>query len=447
MSPPDGEGDVRVAFAGGRPFFRAARMSRRFDLVIVHFQPALYYRPRAPLSKVMTSAGLLWLSLVCPTLDIVVHEADTPALWRPDYLLLRLAFKRARRLSFHTDAERSRLERNYGISVRGVRIPHRVTPALVVSKDEARQRLGMADGGPIFVCPGFLQPSKGFDRAVSAFGGADSGRLFVVGSVREETPANRAYADALSKRCQVTPRATLVERFLAEDEFDLWVAAADWVVLPYRRSWSSGVLARAHALGTPAIVSAVGGLPEQAGEKDVVVHDDDQLASAIREASSRAAAPPPDVRHRPGPHTSDWDPELEPPDSQKGRRGLLLLFILASVLLAAFAQITLKHGMTQVTHRGASPLELGQPLTAVRRVAANPFVWLGLATFAVSAAAWLIVLSRASLSFAYPFASLTYVLILLFDRVILGDDVPSLRWAGVAFIVGGLLLVSRTQHS
>ena len=59
LSPPDGQGDLRVAFAGGRPFFRAARMSRRFDLVVVHFQPALYYRARAPLSKIMTSAGLL----------------------------------------------------------------------------------------------------------------------------------------------------------------------------------------------------------------------------------------------------------------------------------------------------------------------------------------------------------------------------------------------------
>ena len=58
----------------------------------------------------------------------------------------------------------------------------------------------------------------------------------------------------------------------------------------------------------------------------------------------------------------------------------------------------------------------------------------GLALFGLSALVWLVVLSRASLSFAYPFAALTYVLILLFDRFVLDEQVPALRWAGVAFI-------------
>ena len=41
--------------------------------------------------------------------------------------------------------------------------------------------------------------------------------------------------------------------------------------------------------------------------------------------------------------------------------------------------------------------------------------------FALSAVVWLLVLSRASLSFAYPFVSLTYVLILLVDRFVLHE--------------------------
>jgi drug/metabolite transporter (DMT)-like permease len=59
---------------------------------------------------------------------------------------------------------------------------------------------------------------------------------------------------------------------------------------------------------------------------------------------------------------------------------------------------------------------------------------------------WLLVLSRASLSFAYPFASLTYVLILLADKYILHEDIPVLRWAGVFLIVTGIVLVAQTPH-
>jgi hypothetical protein len=58
--------------------------------------------------------------------------------------------------------------------------------------------------------------------------------------------------------------------------------------VPYRRAFSSGVLARAHALGRPAVVSAVGGLAEQAGPTDDVVGDDRELEAAIRRIVAKA---------------------------------------------------------------------------------------------------------------------------------------------------------------
>jgi glycosyltransferase involved in cell wall biosynthesis len=109
-----------------------------------------------------------------------------------------------------------------------------------------------------------------------------------VGSVRDSDPSNLAYAERLRRLADATPGVELVDGFLEDWEFDAWIAAADAVVLPYRRSWSSGVLARAQALGTPAIVTAVGGLPEQASRADVVVDDDEQLAVAVREVAGRS---------------------------------------------------------------------------------------------------------------------------------------------------------------
>ena len=161
------------------------------------------------------------------------------------------------------------------------------------SREAARQRLGIeGSDGPVFLSAGFLQPSKGFDRAVEALAASrtNGARLYIVGSVREESPATQAYLLELRERCAGVPGATLVERYVGDEEFDLWLAAADWLVLPYRRSWSSGVLARAHALGTPAIVARVGGLPEQAGKNDVVFDDDDELTQALEAAAEAASA-------------------------------------------------------------------------------------------------------------------------------------------------------------
>lgn len=123
---------------------------------------------------------------------------------------------------------------------------------------------------------------------------------------------------------------------------------------------------------------------------------------------------------------------------------MLIALILMSVAIAAAAQLTLKHGMDQVvTSRG----QVGFDGASLRAVATTPSVWLGLVLFGSSAVIWLVVLSRTTLSFAYPFASLTYVLILLADRFLLHQRVPPLRYAGVAFIVVGIVLVAQTRHA
>jgi glycosyltransferase involved in cell wall biosynthesis/multidrug transporter EmrE-like cation transporter len=452
LTAADGHGDVTAQLLGGGALLKAARIGGRFDRIVVHFQPALYYRPRRPVSKVLTSLAFLTLGVIRGgKLDLVVHEADVPKRWRPDYLFLRPAFRLAGRVSFHTEAERIAFERDYGTRVRARLVPHTIAARPGVSRDEARRMLGLGESpGPVFVCAGFLQPSKGFDRAVDAFAasGPNGARLYIVGSVRDPSPENLAFARMLSDRGGAVPGVTLIDRFVSDQEFDLWVAAADRIVLPYRRSWSSGILARAQALGTPAIVSAVGGLAEQASEQDVVVHDDAELAGAM----AASAIPPGGSgrRHRhgagAGPET-DWDPEVETVISTRKGRQVLIGLILISVAFAAVAQLTLKHGMNQVTSHGDVPLDLGRPADVLRRVAGNLSVWAGLATFVVSAAVWLIVLSKASLSFAYPFASLTYVLILVFDRFVLREPISGLRYGGVALIIAGLMLISRTHQT
>jgi drug/metabolite transporter (DMT)-like permease len=134
------------------------------------------------------------------------------------------------------------------------------------------------------------------------------------------------------------------------------------------------------------------------------------------------------------------------PTSKKGNLTMLIALILLSVTLAAVAQLTLKHGMNTVND-DLAPAKFGLDARSLGVLLRTPAIYTGLFLFGLSALVWLVVLSRASLSFAYPFAALTYVLILLFDLFILDETVPPLRWAGVAFIVAGIFLVSRTPHA
>lgn len=119
-----------------------------------------------------------------------------------------------------------------------------------------------------------------------------------------------------------------------------------------------------------------------------------------------------------------------------------LSLILVSLLCGIGGQITLKAGMTQVGHIGAEAL--AQPLAVVVRVLSSPLVIGGLGLYVLGAVAWLTVLSRVPLSFAYPFLALSYAFTPLLAWLILGESVPSLRWLGIATICLGVILVSRS---
>jgi drug/metabolite transporter (DMT)-like permease len=145
------------------------------------------------------------------------------------------------------------------------------------------------------------------------------------------------------------------------------------------------------------------------------------------------------------------DPIVQPDDAlertaaaaKEGHKTMLIALILVSVTLAAAAQLTLKHGVNLAF---PPPATFKLNASSIRSMLATPIVWLGVVLFACSAVAWVAVLSRTSLSFAYPFVSLTYVFIVAVDRFVLHETVTGLRWAGVACIVAGILLISRTPH-
>lgn len=300
ISPPDGRGDVRVPFDDGRPFREAERRGEGADRILVHFQPGLYYRPgaTAAVSKIRTSMALLSLVRQRRQTEILVHEAHTPTRWRPDHLILRRAFARAS-LIFHTEAERMALAREYRLEPHGRLIDHAEAVHVTVpdGKADARRRLGVDPDEPLLLCAGFIHPWKGFDRAIVAFERSGiTGRLAIIGSVRDHTPENRVYAARLREMAARSERVQFVETYQSDEEFDAWVAAADRVVLPYTRGWSSGVLARAKVIGTPAIVSAVGGLVEQAGPDDEIVRSDAELERAFSRLGATA---------RPGKKESD----------------------------------------------------------------------------------------------------------------------------------------------
>jgi multidrug transporter EmrE-like cation transporter len=80
----------------------------------------------------------------------------------------------------------------------------------------------------------------------------------------------------------------------------------------------------------------------------------------------------------------------------------------------------------------------------VPRVALQPFIVGGLACYVVSVALWIVALSRVDVSIAYPMLSIGYVVNAFAAWYLFGEALTPLRLTGIAVIVLGVFLISRS---
>jgi len=110
-----------------------------------------------------------------------------------------------------------------------------------------------------------------------------------------------------------------------------------------------------------------------------------------------------------------------------------------SIAMNVLGQTAIKLGVNQPV--GAT-LAAANPMAVVSWVVRSPLIMLGLLMHGVGALAWIVVLSRLDLSYAYPFVAVNFVLVAIVSQVVLSETVPALRWLGIALICGGLTLVA-----
>lgn len=121
-------------------------------------------------------------------------------------------------------------------------------------------------------------------------------------------------------------------------------------------------------------------------------------------------------------------------------------FILFTVLTNAAAQLLLKQGMMHLAPVTIGPISFaGDTLVGkIGMTLLNPWVMAGLFTFVISMASHLFVLTKVELSFAYPFLSLAYIAVAIAAWTLFGEEMNALRWAGIALICVGTVLIAQS---
>jgi glycosyltransferase involved in cell wall biosynthesis len=269
-----------------------ARLARRFDRLVVQFHPELLGPPGS--SRLALSFGLLRLAAglgAARSSELCIHEMSygagpTAPLQRA---LARPIWKLADEITVHTERERDDFANGFRIDKDRIRVVSQAQH-MVRHTDEdrgtARATLGLPQDEVILLAIGFLQPHKGFDRAIQAFGQVPHGaaHLYVVGSTWREDHDSSAHLDELRRLARETPDTELREGYLDDAQFDRWIVAADVLVLPYRHGFSSNVMERGLLHDRPVIVSGTSGMAEQGADREgvTIVGDDSELVAALR---------------------------------------------------------------------------------------------------------------------------------------------------------------------
>jgi glycosyltransferase involved in cell wall biosynthesis len=136
-----------------------------------------------------------------------------------------------------------------------------------ISRSDARIRLGLPADAFVFLSLGLIRPYKGLEALIAAFRSlpAVEARLLLAGQ-----PRPREYAASLEPLARSDLRIVRHPLFVPDAEVQVWMNAADVVVLPYRHVTTSGAALLAFSFGKPIIAPALPGFLE-------LMHDNPEL--------------------------------------------------------------------------------------------------------------------------------------------------------------------------
>ena len=116
------------------------------------------------------------------------------------------------------------------------------------------------------------------------------------------------------------------------------------------------------------------------------------------------------------------------------------MYIFAVIVLTVSGQLILKW---QVTKAGMFPESFSDRTLFLLRLIFNPWIVGGLFAGFLAFVLWMVTMTKFELSYAYPFMSLAFVLVLLSSAALFHETVTIRKLIGVLLIMAGVIIAGR----
>jgi glycosyltransferase involved in cell wall biosynthesis len=184
---------------------------------------------------------------------------------------LRIQYRLAHHIFVHTHKMKRQLCEDFGVREKAITtIRHPINnafPDTDLTPTQAKQRLGIQDGEKTMLFFGRLRPYKGLEYLLSAFeqlsARSPGYRLIVAG---ESKKGSESYFEDITNQIgSHVNKDQIIKRieFIPDEDAELYLKAADVLVLPYKDIFQSGVLFLAYSFGLPVIATDVGSFREE----------------------------------------------------------------------------------------------------------------------------------------------------------------------------------------
>ena len=252
------------------------------DIVHLHWVDHLLIS-RNPLFTALLSVRLFAELLICRLLGIrivwTVHNLLDHDRRYPRYELYcrRVIAHLSDVLIAHSPTAKRKVEEAYRITedscVEVVSVPHGHyinNYENDVSRAEARERLGLPHDETVYCFFGNIRPYKGVDILIDTFNRSDSdSRLLLAGRL----PQNEKAAELIERACDRNDSITTEFGFIPEEDVQLYMNAADAVVLPFRHMLTSGSAILAMSFKRAVIAPRLGSLPDLFQHSQELLYD------------------------------------------------------------------------------------------------------------------------------------------------------------------------------
>lgn len=115
-------------------------------------------------------------------------------------------------------------------------------------------------------------------------------------------------------------------------------------------------------------------------------------------------------------------------------------FILSTIFFTVYSQLIMRW---QVSAAGPLPEGLAEKLGYVIALLLNPWVISSVAATFMAGVSWMLAMTKFELSYAYPFVSLNYVLVLIAGFMLFNETLSAAKLAGTTLVLLGIVVIAR----